>query len=153
MRPAITEVRVFLEGGGQKATVVGPIDLESPDSQFAESDVYLWTRVSPDDPHVPSTTQGREPAEAMGADEMDLKQIGTAVSEAATGSEPAMWKATVPVKEGKFSGGERVFVEVWALIRTKTGQREFQVYWYDRDVPVVQGTAPSQSTPATSVTA
>jgi hypothetical protein len=153
MRPAITEVRVFMEDNIKKATVVGPIDLEPSDSPFAESDVYLWTRVSRDDPHNASTTQGGEPAEAVGADEMDLEQISRTVDPGSTGSQPAMWEATVPVTEGAFSDGNRVFVEAWALVRTKNRQREFHVYWYDTDVPVVQGTAPSRSPAATSVTA
>jgi hypothetical protein len=155
MRPAITEVRIFDDGAGQKATVVGPIDLEAPGSRFAESDVYLWTRVSHDDPHCnpPSRTQGAESAEAMGASEMELDQIEAAAGAAETATEPAMWQATVPVTEGTFSVDDRAFVEVWALIRTKTRQREFQVYWYDTDVPVVQGTAPAQGPAATRATA
>jgi hypothetical protein len=153
MRPAITEVQIFEDGTDQKATVVGPIDLEAADSPFAESDVYIWARVSLDDPRCKSSepTQGGESAEAMGADEMDLDQIITAAGASATASEPAMWKATVPVKEGTFSVNDHAFVEVWALIRTKSRQREFQVYWYDTDVPVVQGTAPAPA--ATSATA
>jgi hypothetical protein len=155
MRPAITEVRIFDEGASQKATVVGPIDLEAPGSSLAESDVYLWTRVSHEDPHSPpsSTTQAGEAAEAMGADEMDLDQVVAAAGATTTATGPAMWKATVPVNEGAFSVDDRVFVEVWALIRTKSRQREFQVYWYDTDVPVVQGTAPAQSSTATTATA
>jgi hypothetical protein len=41
---------------------------------------------------------------------------------------------------------------VWALVRTKTRQREFQVYWYDTDVPVVEGTARDQSAEAAGAT-
>lgn len=144
MRPAISEVRVFDVGDEQHATVVGPIHLEDPESPFAERDVYLWTRVAPDSPHAQRSRGGEqteEAAEAMGADEMDLDRSATAQA-GSTAATPAMWSATVPVTEGRFEVGDRVFVEAWALVRTKNQQREFQVYWYDNDVAVVPGTAP-----------
>jgi hypothetical protein len=148
MRPAITEVQVFEDGDEQKATVVGPIHLEDPETPFAERDVYLWTRVALNSPHSPrptGTDAAEETAEGMGAAEMDLEQIETATARAAASAGMAMWSNTVTVEGGRFDVDDRVFVEAWALVRTKNQQREFQIYWYDNDVPVVKGTRPRDS--------
>jgi hypothetical protein len=151
MRPAITEVRISsVEENGkvqQYAKVVGPIDLEDIESDVAEKEIYLWVRVAPEAPHAKQPTDvdqsgeddaQQEAAEAVGASEMNRAQIATARTTVSAAS-PAMWSAKVPVTEGEFSVGSDVFVyvEVWALVRTKNLQREFQVYWYDNHVPVV----------------
>jgi hypothetical protein len=147
MRPAIDEVRIFVDTDGkQKATVVGPIDLEVPGSDNAESEIYFWVRVAASSPHKQPTSgeQTGQAAEGIGNAEMELDEPTTAQT-GQTASAPTMWSATVPV-EGEFDvDGPNVFVEAWALVRTRNRHREFQIYWYDDDVKVVKGTPPTDS--------
>jgi hypothetical protein len=143
MRPAIDVVEISVGSDGkQRATVRGPIDLEVPGSENAESEIYFWVRVAPDSPHQQTTgrDQAGEPAEGIGTAEMELDEPTTTDQADQTASAPTTWSANVPVK-GEFTHGQRVFVEAWALIRTKNRQREFQIYWYDEDVPVVERAA------------
>jgi hypothetical protein len=147
MRPAITEVQVYEIGDEQRANVVGPIDLEVPGSENAESEIYFWVRVASDAPREESGggEQAGKPAEGIGTSEMELDEPATTGQTASTASAPTTWSADVPVKDGKLVVGAHVFVEAWALIRTKNRHREFQVYWYDDDVEVVKGTRPRDS--------
>jgi hypothetical protein len=84
--------------------------------------------------------EAEETVEAVGTAELERARIHAAKKAVAAASDPAMWSAVVAVKNGHLTVGDRVFVEVWALVRTVNRQREFQIYWYDDDVPVVQGT-------------
>jgi hypothetical protein len=146
MKPAVDEVRVFdmtVDGEAtQYARVVGPIDLEGPESDHPDSDVYIWSRFSSTDPHKSSNggepEQAAQESEGHGNGEIEIEQPSGRQQTAP--APPEKWSILMAVEgERLVPGGPNLFVEAWALIRTTTRHREFQIYWYDDDVPVVAG--------------